>query len=296
MMRAVAGAVLSLYPKAWRDRYGEEVADLIASRPVRLRTVTDLAAGAADAWLHHRRIPGARPLRLPLAAVLVAGVYALWLLWGPAVRDASGLRFTWEQAAEAGWLFRTATSCFVAAGAMTLLSPWQLGIAARAAGKQAPYGVAARATGRRVLLTALAVAFPIGLVLLTYAGLALGWGHPVAALGGAMTGGFFVPALMALVLPLPLTAMASPLMAGAARAAGRSLAVAAVLNAIAWLAVAGLLALGMRDGSAWYVAAVAAVALTSIGVAALVARTALGRSPHDPAVLPEHPPLGPTRL
>ncbi|GAA4988650.1 hypothetical protein HD597_007739 [Nonomuraea thailandensis] len=295
MMRVVAGAVLRLYPKVWRERYGEEVADLVASRPVRLRTVADLAAGAADAWLHRRRIPGARPLRVPLTAVLAAGVYALWLLWDPAVRQASGLRFTWEHAAQAGWLFRTATWCFVAAGAMALLAPWQLGIAARAAGKRAPYGVAARATGRRVLLTALVVAFPIGLVLLLYVSLALGWGHPITALGDAMAGGFFVPALMALVLPLPLAAAASPLMAGAARAAGKSLAVAAMLNAIGWLAVAGLMAVGARDGSPWHVAAVAACALISSGLTALVARTALKRAPHDQG-LPEHTVLGPVRI
>lgn len=48
-MRAVAASLLRLYPKAWRDRYGEEVADLVASRPARLRTVLDLLAGAADA-------------------------------------------------------------------------------------------------------------------------------------------------------------------------------------------------------------------------------------------------------
>ncbi|MEV0822791.1 hypothetical protein [Nonomuraea rubra] len=296
MMRGVAGAVLRLYPKAWRDRYGEEVADLIAARPARLRTVTDLAAGAADAWLHHRRIPGARPLRVPLSAVLVTGVYALWLLWGPAGRDASGLLLSSEQASETGWMFRTATSCFVAAGAMALLSPLQLGLAARAAGRRAPYGAAARATGRRVLVTALILALPIGLVLMMYVGVELGWGRPVGALGSAMAGGFFVPALMALVLPLPLAAAASPLMAGAARAAGRSLAVAALLNAIAWPAVMGLMVLGVRDGSPWHVAAVAAGALISVGLAALVAWTALRRSPDDPAALPGHSPLGPTRI
>nr|SBO93536.1 hypothetical protein BN4615_P3050 [Nonomuraea gerenzanensis] len=291
----MAGAVLRLYPKAWRERYGEEVADLVAARPVRLRTVLDLAAGAADAWLHHRRIPGARPLRLPLWAILVAGSYALWMLWNPAVRDAAALSFPSDRAEEVGWLFRAAMTCFAGAGAMALLAPWQLGIAARAADKRAPYGAAARATGRRVLLTALAVAVPIGLVLLSYVSLALGAAAPLPALGDAMMGGFFVPTLMTLVLPLPLAAAASPVMAGAVRAAGKSLAVAAVMNAIGWTAVAGLMAFGLWQVSPWFGPAVAACAVLSTGLAALVARAVLRRSPHDPA-LPEPTALGPAHI
>ncbi|WP_155128368.1 hypothetical protein [[Actinomadura] parvosata] len=296
MMRAVAGAVLRLYPKAWRERYGEEVADLVAARPVRARTVADLAMGAADAWLHRRRIPGARPLRLPLWAILVAGSYALWLLWDPAVSEPARLSFASAHASEAGWLFRTATSCFTMAAAMALLSPWQLGLAVRAAGKRAPYGAAARTTGRRVLLTALAVAVPAGFVLAAYLGYVFDAVHPVTALGGAMVGGFFVPTLMTLVLPVPLTASGSPVLAGGARAAGKSLAVAAMLNGIAWLAVAGLMAFGLRHSSPWFVTAVAAGAVLSTGLAALVAWAVLRSAPHDPAALPDPAPLGPIRL
>ncbi|XVQ83235.1 hypothetical protein ACQP2K_30985 [Microbispora siamensis] len=65
MMRVIAEAVLHLYPKAWRERYGEEVADLVASRPVRLRTVVDLLRGGADAWLHRRHIPGSERIPAP---------------------------------------------------------------------------------------------------------------------------------------------------------------------------------------------------------------------------------------
>ncbi|MEV0623320.1 hypothetical protein AB0I81_59090 [Nonomuraea sp. NPDC050404] len=284
MMRAVARGMLRLYPAAWRERYGEEVADLIEARPARLRTVADLVRGAGDAWLHHRRIPGARPLRPPLAAVLVAGLCGLWLLWGPAVGGAARLEFSVAQAADVGWLFRTATSCFTAAGAMALLSPWQLGIAARAAGKRAPYGVQARTAGRRVLRTAVVVACPIVLVLGFY--LVLELTHPFGALGDAMAAGFFVPTLMVLVLPLPLIAASSPAIAGAARAAGKSLAVAAMLNAIAWLTVTGLLALGLGQASPWYVTSVAAGALVSTGLTALVARTVLRRAPYEPELSP----------
>ncbi|MCF6471894.1 hypothetical protein FAF44_26395 [Nonomuraea sp. MG754425] len=296
MLRAVAGAVLSLYPKAWRERYGEEVADLVTARPVRLRTVADLAAGAGDAWLHRRRIPGARPLRLPLAAVLVAGIYGLWLLWSPGARDLAGLGSVWDEAARAGSLADelsgTATTMFASAGALALLSLAQLGTAVRAAGKHAPLGAAARTTGRRVVVTGLAVVLPIMLVLTMYAGLMLDAGEPLGPLGGAITGGFFVPPLMALILPLPLIAATSPVLSPAARAAGKSLTVAAVLNAIAWLAVAVLVAMGLREASPWFVTSLAAGAVLSVGMAALVARAVLRRAPEDPVMLPERTQLG----
>ena len=42
-------ALLRLYPEAWRERYGDEVAALLADRPLSLRTGLDLARGAWDA-------------------------------------------------------------------------------------------------------------------------------------------------------------------------------------------------------------------------------------------------------
>lgn len=296
VLRAAAGAVLSLYPKAWRERYGEEVADLVASRPVRLRTVADLAGGAGDAWLHHRRLPGTRPLRLPLAAVLVAGVYGLWLLWNPGVRDMASLQGVWAEAVRsgslAGELRGTATTMFASAGAMALLSLAQLNPAVRAAGKRAPLGAAARTAGKRVVATGLAIALPIMLVLIMYASLMLGAGQPLGPLGDAITGGFFVPPLMALILPLPLIAATSSALRSAARAAGKSLTVAAISNAIAWLAVAVLVAMGLMEASPWFVTALAAGAVLSVGMAALVARTVLRRAPEDPVMLPERTQFG----
>lgn len=44
--------LLHLYPRAWRRRYGDEVADLLAGRAFSLRTSVDLVAGAIDVWLH----------------------------------------------------------------------------------------------------------------------------------------------------------------------------------------------------------------------------------------------------
>lgn len=44
--------LLRLYPAAWRDRYLDEVSDLLAERPPSLRDRLDLMFGAADAWMH----------------------------------------------------------------------------------------------------------------------------------------------------------------------------------------------------------------------------------------------------
>ena len=44
--------LLRLYPAAWRDRYLDEVSDLLAERPPSLRDRLDLMRGAADAWIH----------------------------------------------------------------------------------------------------------------------------------------------------------------------------------------------------------------------------------------------------
>jgi hypothetical protein len=44
--------LLKLYPRIWRRRYGDEVADMLADRGFSLRVAIDLVAGAIDVWLH----------------------------------------------------------------------------------------------------------------------------------------------------------------------------------------------------------------------------------------------------
>lgn len=46
--------LLKLYPPRWRRRYGAELAELIAAKPVSIGLALDLIAGAIDAWLHPR--------------------------------------------------------------------------------------------------------------------------------------------------------------------------------------------------------------------------------------------------
>lgn len=72
--------LLRLYPAPWRDRYGDELAILLDTRPLTVAVALDLARGAADAHLHPELV-GAPPLplshRLPGLAALTAGL--LWI-------------------------------------------------------------------------------------------------------------------------------------------------------------------------------------------------------------------------
>jgi hypothetical protein len=44
--------LLRLYPQRWRERYGGEVAEMLAGAPFSLAIAIDLIAGAIDVWLH----------------------------------------------------------------------------------------------------------------------------------------------------------------------------------------------------------------------------------------------------
>jgi hypothetical protein len=72
--------LLRLYPAAWRDRYLEEVSDLLAERPPSLRDRFDLIAGAADAWIHPQ--VAARPRRETESIVRPVGAAALFVIGG----------------------------------------------------------------------------------------------------------------------------------------------------------------------------------------------------------------------
>jgi hypothetical protein len=46
-----AERLLRLYPRAWRERYGEEFIATIGNRPLHPQQVIDVVSGAIDAWL-----------------------------------------------------------------------------------------------------------------------------------------------------------------------------------------------------------------------------------------------------
>jgi hypothetical protein len=48
-MPALASALIRLYPRSWRERYGDEMSDLLHAQRPSLRTYADLVAGAIDA-------------------------------------------------------------------------------------------------------------------------------------------------------------------------------------------------------------------------------------------------------
>lgn len=46
-----ADRLLRLYPRAWRERYGEEFLALVGESPLRPQQMIDIIAGAVDAWM-----------------------------------------------------------------------------------------------------------------------------------------------------------------------------------------------------------------------------------------------------
>jgi hypothetical protein len=61
--------LIRLYPRAWRARYGDELAELVAHRPLGLRGSIDLVRGALDAHRHPELVDGAAALPTGPAAV-----------------------------------------------------------------------------------------------------------------------------------------------------------------------------------------------------------------------------------
>jgi len=45
-----ADRLLRLYPRAWRERYGEEFLETVGSGALQLQQIIDIVAGAIDAW------------------------------------------------------------------------------------------------------------------------------------------------------------------------------------------------------------------------------------------------------
>ncbi len=276
MMRALAVGVLRLYPMAWRRRYEEEVRELIEARPVRLRTVADLLAGAFDARINRDLIPGGSAVRTPPAAVLIVGGIALTYLWNPGIRQVASLEATWSHALEHGPVAEplavVSTTVFTTAPMIAVLAMLPLLVNAvrviRRSELSAPFEVIAFAP----LCLVPAALFGWLYVSMVF----LDSGFPMGVFGNAMTGGFFVPMMLAFLLALPSKAAGDPMLAPGVRAAGRLLAVAAGATALAWLPIAVLMLMGAEGVTASFAAAVAASAAVSVAMSAFIAGRALG--------------------
>lgn len=46
-----AARLLRFYPRAWRERYGDEFLEMVGPGPLQVQQVVDIASGAIDAWL-----------------------------------------------------------------------------------------------------------------------------------------------------------------------------------------------------------------------------------------------------
>jgi hypothetical protein len=53
----ITSSLLLLYPRAWRQRYGAEMKEMLTAQRLTLRTALDLVAGAIDARLNPQLLP-----------------------------------------------------------------------------------------------------------------------------------------------------------------------------------------------------------------------------------------------
>ena len=143
-------SLLRLYPRPWRDRYGEEFEELLAQRPPSARHRLDIVRGALDAHLHPQLVDPDRVVDrwwlVPLAGFGLFAVGLLIVLASPERFDAYGsyreapvafvpmlgavvlllvgiARLGVLLPAEEGAL-RVIASVGVAAGALWAMAPW----------------------------------------------------------------------------------------------------------------------------------------------------------------------------
>lgn len=84
-----AARYVGLYPRAWRDRYGDELEELLETGAIDVRTRLDLLRGAVDAHLHPaRRSP--LPVVAALTASALATAHAIVLAAQPVATDWPG--------------------------------------------------------------------------------------------------------------------------------------------------------------------------------------------------------------
>lgn len=142
--------LLRLYPRRWRERYGEEFEELLAQRPPSVRHRLDIARGALDAHLHPELVDPDRVVDrwwlVPLAGLglLILGVLiaaasperydaygsyrdaplALVPLLGAVLLLIAGIaRLSVLLPPEPGWL-RVIASVGVSAGVLWAIAPW----------------------------------------------------------------------------------------------------------------------------------------------------------------------------
>jgi hypothetical protein len=87
---ATAGAgLIRLYPRAWQERYGDELAAILDSEPPGLRARLDLVRSALDAHLHPA-LPSPLPMIAAVSASALASAHAIALAAQPVPTDWPG--------------------------------------------------------------------------------------------------------------------------------------------------------------------------------------------------------------
>jgi hypothetical protein len=112
--------LLGLYPRWWRDRYGDEMRALLELAPPSPHDKVDLARGAMDAWLHPPE-----PSHLPALAAFLGG--GLWTV------AAAGVMVQPVPPDWPGYLTDVIAMALVAVGALLVAI---VGIALRAADRE----------------------------------------------------------------------------------------------------------------------------------------------------------------
>jgi hypothetical protein len=116
--------LLRLYPRAWRERYGDEVASVLAEHRVTAWTALDLLLGALDAHLHRHLLPErliSMTHRMRSSEIVVFCAFALFCVaWLPLrlVRDPLPI---WRSAVAAHPELLTALTVLDAAGSVAAL-------------------------------------------------------------------------------------------------------------------------------------------------------------------------------
>jgi hypothetical protein len=87
--RGAGARYVALFPRAWRERYGDELEAILGTDPPGMRTRLDLVRSAVDAHLHPA-VPSPLPVVAALTASALAVVHALVLAAQPVPTDWPG--------------------------------------------------------------------------------------------------------------------------------------------------------------------------------------------------------------
>jgi hypothetical protein len=123
--RRLALWVLWLYPRHWRARYGDEMADVLRVVPVTPLTLVDLVVGAADAYLRADLVPRrilTMTHRLRTSAILFFCAFMLFVVAGIPLGRVADPGDAWQAATSLHPELGTLLSVAIVAAELTVLA------------------------------------------------------------------------------------------------------------------------------------------------------------------------------